>query len=550
MTTAQARRFTRSTLPTTSTVFSHTAVSSPRRKPFRQMPFLFPSSSALAKRLPLSRHPIATATTLILLLFFLLAARAGDDLPADGLSRYTHAAAHFRDQLDPVSLAQYYREKAHDIDSHSPLWRQDDREYVITDDVSHPFFQKCMLDPDHAVLHHSLRRGPDLKEIEGRQSAKQPRDFEDIFATIDRRRYFFHPDRTAVQTVDALGAALDTDLDNAIAVATAVVEKDAAGPLDDVDVPVAYLRTTRRDGTQAIINIGGTVNKTTGSLARVRRVVTVSRGYGRPCEVSFTRPREVVKLHVLLAYSQRPHRLEAFLKMFAGYFSATKTDLVRIVVSTTREEKDEVIKHGKAHLELTPARFSVITSKGDEFGNFSRAVAMREAAKTVPNGEVIFLSDADLAIGGNFLQNCRVNIVNGYQVWFPVMFSLYPYGKSLSSRDGLWRRSSYGMACMYKADFNAVGGFGGKEERAFTGWGSEDVFLYNQFRDSDKYAVLRTLEPGLQHHWHGKDCEMNENYENCMRTVYMTIGSQDAIARLMSEKRVDVSSLTKNALPV
>lgn len=417
--------------------------------------------------------------------------------------------------------------------------------------MSDPFFQKCMLDPDHAVLHESLRRGPDQKEIDGRKFAKQPRDFEDIFATVDKKRYFFHPDRTAVQTVDALGAGLDTDLDNAIAVAAAVVEKDAAGPLDNVDVPVAYLRTTRRDGTQAIINIGGTVNNTdTGAPMRVRRVVTVSRGYGRPCEISYTRPREVVKIHVLLAYSQRPHRLQAFLKMFAGYFRATKTDLVRIVVSTTREEKDGAVEQGKAHPELTPARFAVIASKGDEFGNFSRAVAMREAAKTVPKDEVIFLSDADLAIGGNFLQNCRVNIVKGYQAWFPVMFSLYPYGKSLSSRDGLWRRSSYGMACMYKADFSAVGGFGGKEETAFTGWGSEDVFLYNQFRDSDKYAILRTLEPGLQHHWHGKDCERNENYENCMRTVYMTIGSQDAIAKLMSEKRVDVSSLTRDARPV
>lgn len=514
------------------------------------MPPLF-SSPNFTKRFPLSRQAVAVATLTTLFFFFFLAAQGGEDLSNDGLKRYTHAAAHFRKQLDPASLAEYYKERADIIDSQDPLKRQDDRDYVIADQVSNPFFEKCMLETDHSVMHHSLRRGPDKKEIEGRQYAKQPRDFEDTFATIDRKHFFFHPDRTAVQTVDALGAGLDTDLQDAIAVATAAVEKDSAGTLADVDIPISYMRASRRDGTQTIINIGGTVNKTdSASPARVRRIVTVSRGYGLPCEVSYTRPREVVKIHILLAYSQRPHRLEAFLKMFAGYFKAAKTDLVRVVVSTTKGEKNHVVKTAKAHPELTEARFSVVTSNGDEFGNFSRAVAMREAAKTVPKNEVIFLSDADLAIGGNFLQNCRVNIVNGYQVWFPIMFSLYPYGKSLSSRDGLWRRSSYGMACMYKADFDAVGGFGGKEETDFTGWGSEDVFLYNQFRDSDKYAVFRTLEPGLQHHWHGKDCERNEHYENCMRTVYMTIGSQDVIAKLMSEHRVDVSSLTKDARPV
>lgn len=550
---SQPRRFSRPAPhpPATSTVFAPFPPTAPRRKSFRPMPSSH-HPPGLGKRLSLSRQSLVFLLLAASVAFlFVLTAQTGDTLAPDGLARYTHAAAHFRKQLDPAALAQYYRERSEIIDKDHPLNRPDEREYVIVDVVSDPFFQKCMVDADHAVLHQSLRRGPDQKEIDGRKSAKQPRDFEDTFATIDRKRYLFHPDRPAVQTVDALGAGLDKQLGDAVTVATAVVEKDAGGVLKDVEIPISYIRTTRRDGTQIIVNIGGSINNTeTGQVSRTRRVVTVSSGYGRPCEVSFTRPREMVKIHVLLAYSNRPHRLAAFLNMFADYFKAAKTDLVKVVVSTTKEEKNFVAKAAKEREELTPARFAIITSSGDELGNFSRAVAMREAANTVPEDEVIFMSDADLSIGGNFLQNCRVNIVKGYQVWFPIMFSLYPYGKSLSSKDGLWRRSSYGMACMYKGDFSKVGGFGGNEETDFTGWGSEDVFIYNQFRDNEKYAVLRTLEPGLQHNWHGKDCERNEHYENCMRTVYMTIGSQDAIAKLMSEKNVDVSSLTKDAKPV
>lgn len=472
--------------------------------------------------------------------------------------RYVFAANHFSHQLNPCEKEVYFELLSKRIDTGSPLnVSEDDREYVITHNVNDPFFKKCMIAKENTVSHAGLRRGPDEKEIADRVNAKQPRDFDDVFATIDRKRYYFHPDRPAVRTVDALGAGLDKDLDDAINVAKEVALKDAGPDAtmkdDDVSVPIAYMRNTRQDGLQIIVNLGTVVNKTeNGEFKRsnLRRIVTVTKGFNKLCETDFLRPREMVRINVLLAYSSRPYRLEAFLKMFAGYFKSSNTDLVRIVVSTTEKERAEVERVGGQHEELTDARFLVITSKGDEFGNFSRAVAMREAVKTVPEDEVIFFSDADLIIGGNFLQNCRVNIMRKHQVWFPVMFSLFPYGKSLSSRDGIWRRSSYGMACMYASDFLAVKGFGGDEEKAFTGWGSEDVFLYNRFRDDPDYAVLRTLEPGLQHQWHAKDCEHNEHYDNCMRTNYMTIGSQEVIAKLMAEKRVNVSSLTKDAVPV
>lgn len=474
--------------------------------------------------------------------------------------RYSEAGAHFRKNLTLEQLDAYYQRREAMLLATGKFPTDDQRPVVSAVNVSSKYFAACAVSTDNSVLHTSLKRGPDEREIQGRKNAKQPRDFNDIFSTVDHRRYFFDADRTAVQTVDSLGAGLDSDLDDAIRVAKAVTEHDVGTTLTDVTVPIAYLRTTRQDGWQAVINLGGVVHKPTAKLrqgASVRRMVSVTRGYGTACETMFVRPREMVRMNVLVPYSNRPHRIDAFLNMFAEYFEASPSsvaDLIRIIISTTREEEAAVRKTVAKHSEyLTPEgkeRVLIITSDGDEFGNFSRAVAVREAANKVADDEVLFIADTDLVLGGNFPQNCRVNIVRGSQVWFPVMFSLYPYGKGLSSRDGMWRRSSYGMACMYKSDFKAVGGFGPDEESRFTGWGSEDVFLYNRFRDNDKYAVLRTLEPGLRHQWHGKNCERNENYVNCMRTVYMTIGGQDAIAKLMVDAKVDISNLTKNAVPV
>lgn len=473
--------------------------------------------------------------------------------------RYSEAGAHFRKNLTLEQLEAYYQRREATLVATGKLPTNDERPVVSATNITSKYFATCAISTDNSVLHASLRRGPDKIEIAGRKHAKQPRDFDDVFATIDQRRFYFHADRAAVQTVDSLAAGLDTDLNDATRVAQAVTEYDIGVPLRNIHVPIAYMRTTRQDGWQAIINLGGQTAKATDKVkegSTVRRIVSVTRGYGSACETSFVRPREVVRMNVLVPYSNRPHRIDAFLTMFADYFEGSPSnvaDLVRIIVSTTKEEEAGVRKLVAEHSEFSAGgkeRAVVITSNGDEFGNFSRAVAVREAANIVPDDEVIFIADADLLLGGNFPQNCRVNIVRGTQVWFPVMFSMYPYGKGLSSRDGMWRRSSYGMACMYKSDFKAVGGFGPDEESRFTGWGSEDVFLYNRFRDNEKYGVLRTLEPGLRHQWHGKDCERNKHYVDCMRTVYMTIGSQDAIAKLMVDANVDTSNLTKDAVPV
>lgn len=538
--------------------------------PSRRFNPQYPLAASSKSRPSVRRSVVLLSAFLALSVFFLTHLNKSSVTPLhNDLLRYSHASAHFRKSLSPEQLDAYYKEreaalslvsdKSQSAPSSSSSQQQQQQQHeqrhdiVVTANVTSSYFESCIISTERSVMHPALRRGPDAKEIEGRASAKQPRDFDDVFSVVDRKRYYFNADRTAVQTVDHLGAGLDTDLDDAIKVARAVSERDAKASVSDVNVPIAYMRTTRQDGWQTIINFGGVANTTVDGTAKrvnIRRMVTISKSFGKPCDVHFVRPREVVRINVVVPYSNRPHRIAAFLKMFALYFGASNSNMVRVVVSTSEAEEGDVISVGKSHAELNDDRFLVVTSKGDEFGNFSRAVAIREAVNMIPADEIMFISDTDLAIGGNFLQNCRVNIVRGSQVWFPVMFSLFPYGRGLSSKDGMWRRSSYGMACLYQSDFVSVGGFGPNEESAFTGWGSEDVFLYNRFRDNAKYAVLRTLEPGLQHQWHGKDCEHNEHYENCMRTVYMTIGSQDAIAKLMVDAKVDISDLTKDALPV
>lgn len=434
-----------------------------------------------------------------------------------------------------------------DTRASSPVRGSTTLQWIATSAVSDPDVERCLLTHDNSVFHGSLKIGPDQTEIDGRQHAKQPRDFEDTWATVDSQRNYYHPDRVAVSKLDKLGAGIDNEFDDAVLIASNAVEAEVGAVAVKSQVPVAHMRTTRRYGSQTVLNLAMHFNDSAKAGVE-RRIVTVSRPYNTPCEVNVLKPRDIVTLHIIVSYSGRPARLAAFLEMFAKYLA--KTRMLKIIIAVPEAEAEEVRNAAAKHQELTADALKVLSPKGDANGKFSRAVALRDATKLVPKDEVIFFADVDLVLGGYILHSCRMNSVRGSQMWFPIMYSLYPYGRSLSGRDGLWRRSSYGMACMYRQDFDAVGGFGGDEETKYSSWGGEDVDFYNNVRDNRNYAVFRSLEPGLLHKWHGKSCERNEHYASCMRTVYMTVGSQERLAALLGEKEVDISELTAQAAPV
>ncbi|GAB0494648.1 hypothetical protein MMPV_005944 [Pyropia vietnamensis] len=148
---------------------------------------------------------------------------------------------------------------------------------------------------------------------------------------------------------------------------------------------------------------------------------------------------------------------------------------------------------------------TVLTAAGDRTGAFSRSVAIREAVRLLPFTSLFFVTDVDLDIKAGALRNCRANALLGGQAWFPIFWNYHAAtSAAINSSSGYWRTSSYGPVCVHRADWEAVGGFGGDEERRYPGKGSEDVDLYNAFRSHASVAVMRGLEPALSHASHRK----------------------------------------------
>lgn len=229
-------------------------------------------------------------------------------------------------------------------------------------------------------------------------------------------------------------------------------------------------------------------------------------------------------LTLIIAYSDRPHRLATFLTQYARVAASGMP--VRLVVaahvpphrgnhrhgprrrrSSTAAADDDggddagglprVVDAATAREELLAslraavaaaipdpviaAGVTLLAVRGDAGGAFSRAVALREAARLVPVTGLMMFMDVDIPPSVTALSNCARNAVLGQQVYFPIFYSLYAGRSGLGVGSGTWRMYSYGVACLFRWDFERVGGWAGAE-RTYRGWGKGMLTLKGGLR--------------------------------------------------------------------
>lgn len=191
----------------------------------------------------------------------------------------------------------------------------------------------------------------------------------------------------------------------------------------------------------------------------------------------------------------------------------------------------------------------VIEASGDRFGNFSRSRALMDGAKYVPAQGLMFYCDVDMIIKKPFFDNCRYNAQRNYQIYYPVVYSLYPYGNKVSKEHGYWRKGAFGMVCGYKSDFKRTKAWD-RAQRSLTGWGFEDVLLHKEFSNHWQISVFHAVEPNLLHRWHPKYCEFNNHVAACLGTIFQNMGSQQFLASIVAHNGIDVRKVAYEPVPV
>lgn len=212
---------------------------------------------------------------------------------------------------------------------------------------------------------------------------------------------------------------------------------------------------------------------------------------------------------------------------------------------------ENLIKEFKLRTKFDLVKFLKIKHEG----SFSRAKSLQYGVENccsfdreddASNDHLVFLCDVDVLFNENFLNLCRFNAVKNKRVFYPVLYSFYNpalinknehdsalkrensaeqdeeeetkrINLIINKENGYWRETGFGMVCVYKQDFMAMGGF--DEFLSVKTWGGEDLYLYRKFAKSN-LEIFRSVTPGLFHLYHAKECNKNlltkTQYQNCL----------------------------------
>ncbi|XP_068245200.1 chondroitin sulfate N-acetylgalactosaminyltransferase 1-like isoform X2 [Palaemon carinicauda] len=185
----------------------------------------------------------------------------------------------------------------------------------------------------------------------------------------------------------------------------------------------------------------------------------------------------------------------------------------------------QILKDSETEITRLKTQFILLDSK-----EFSRGKGLQEGVEQTDfPGEVLFFCDVDVLFTSDFLNRCVSNPVRGHQVFIPMVFSqynpefVYPLHKhrippplqqmQVKDDHGYWRVWGHGMVCIYKDDFNKIGGY----DKDRTGWGGEDLAFVRKTIKAGDYKIVRSLEPGLFHRYHTKKCDDSSRYYSCMK---------------------------------
>ena len=149
----------------------------------------------------------------------------------------------------------------------------------------------------------------------------------------------------------------------------------------------------------------------------------------------------------------------------------------------------------------------VVTS---EFSHTHHELA-RIAAEQFAPSDLIFLGDVHLDVAANFPKKCRLNTVQGRQVYSPIVFNPYNPSKfhqtrltlpivtlfQVSSKSGFWLSDGYHTLCVYNSDLRRVVHTSQREVTQTGNWNVLKGIVTEGHLD-----VFRSVDPGLVHLWH------------------------------------------------
>lgn len=173
-------------------------------------------------------------------------------------------------------------------------------------------------------------------------------------------------------------------------------------------------------------------------------------------------------IHVILPLIKIDERFYDFLASYADTglrYKENKLHLIVVVFSYAAEEQIQTIVDDFTQ-DTFPAQLSIVTA----IGAYNRLRGIEVAMATLESGNnLVFLADVDVRFSSGFFRRCRSNAILNHRVYFPVAFWLFDshnqqpfdphHPPRISPTSGEWGYYYYWLACLYKADYDSIGGY-------------------------------------------------------------------------------------------
>ena len=285
-----------------------------------------------------------------------------------------------------------------------------------------------------------------------------------------------------------------------------------------------------------------------------RRVVSKRVNFVRPLASNYIAQKDGGNSQATVAFvvpvAKVNDRFRDFISMYENVGLKTK-ESVKLILSVYGVEDVNFVNKVLEPLrdKYPDASVTVVEGKGE----FSRGKALHLGMSRLYPEELAFLCDVDMTVSQPFLERCRKNTVRGKRVYYPEFFKLYnldyvyrgkkrPSRISMKRMHGHWAYYSYGMLCVYKSDYDTVGGM----NTNIVGWGDEDVNFFEKVLRK-RLDILRAPDTSLSHRWHEKNCPRtlsSKQLKHCFSSRGENLADRIELANFIYEKGVQIKYST------
>ncbi|KPP70624.1 chondroitin sulfate synthase 2-like [Scleropages formosus] len=170
-------------------------------------------------------------------------------------------------------------------------------------------------------------------------------------------------------------------------------------------------------------------------------------------------------------------------------------------------------------------------------------------SKKHPVDTLFFIAHVNTNVNSEFLNRCRMNSINNWQVFFPIHFQDYnpevayhnqepPVSPTLSKDAGYFDRNVFDEACFYNSDYMAA-----RSRMAADVQENEDLLetldVYDMFVKYSGLHVFRAVEPALHQKYRHQTCDprLSEDiYHRCIQSNLERLGSRSQLAVLLFDQ--------------